>query len=256
MNVKLHTPKTLKAGSGIATLKQFLLSLVATTISIVLTFGTAAIIDYNKKEADKREMVMAVLYDFNQTIALLEKADTSLQACSRYQQEIALRPESFDSLRYYLIPGTTVAQTKFSETTEKIFSSNIETFNTIGNVNFINEVSEFYIQRQVYKELVVEKLANELKEMPIFYRSEKDLFEFDFPDYVLDNKLFLIMMKEIRDKCMKMMDVSEQEMEAFSQQRVTATSNSQEDSLVHTLYDELQAAEAVIDSARKRYQQE
>ena len=77
MNVKLHTPKTLKAGSGIATLKQFLLSLVATTISIVLTFGTAAIIDYNKKEADKREMVMAVLYDFNQTIALLEKADTS-----------------------------------------------------------------------------------------------------------------------------------------------------------------------------------
>lgn len=255
MNVKLHTPKTLKAGSGIATLKQFLLSLVATTISIVLTFGTAAIIDYNKKEADKREMVMAVLYDFNQTIALLEKADTSLQACSRYQQEIALRPESFDSLRYYFIACATVAQTKFSETTEKIFSSNIETFNTIGNVNFINEVSEFYIQRQVYKEQVVEKLANELKEMPI-YSSEKNLFEFDFPDYVLDNKLYLIMMKEIRDKCMKMMDVSEQEMEAFSQQRVTATSDSQEDSLVHTLYDELQAAEAVIEPARKRYQQE
>lgn len=255
MNVKLHTPKTLKAGSGIATLKQFLLSLVATTISIVLTFGTAAIIDYNKKEADKREMVMAVLYDFNQTIALLEKADTSFQACSRYQQEIALRPESFDSLRSYFFACATVAQTKFSETTEKIFSSNIETFNTIGNVNFINEVSEFYIQRQVYKEQVVEKLANELKEMPI-YSSEKNLFEFDFPDYVLDNKLYLIMMKEIRDKCMKMMDVSEQEMEAFSQQRVTATSDSQGDSLVHTLYDELQAAEAVIDSARKRYQQE
>jgi hypothetical protein len=64
------------------------------------------------------------------------------------------------------------------------------------------------------------------------------------------------MMKEIRDKCMKMMDVSEQEMEAFSQQRVTATSDSQEDSLVHTLFDELQAAEAVIEPARKRYQQE
>ena len=255
MNVKLHTPKTLKAGSGIATLKQFLLSLVATTISIVLTFGTAAIIDYNKKEADKREMVMAVLYDFNQTIALLEKADTSFQACSRYQQEIALRPESFDSLRSYFFAGGTVAQTKFSETTEKIFSSNIETFNTIGNVNFINEVSEFYIQRQAYKELVVEKLANELKEMAI-YQSEKDLFEVDFPEYVLDNKLYLIMMKEKRDKCMNMMDVSEQEMEAFSQQRVTATSDSQEDSLVHTLFDELQAAEAVIEPARKRYQQE
>ena len=252
MNVKLHTPKSLKAGSGIATLKQFLLSLVATTISIVLTFGKAAVIDYNKKEANKREMVMAVLYDFNQTIAMVEKADTSLLACSRYQQEIALRPESFDSLRSYFFAGATVAQTKFSETTENIFSSNIETFNTISNVNFINEVSEFYIQRQVYKEQVVEKLANELKEMAI-YQSEKDLFEVDFPEYVLDNKLYLIMMKEKRDKCMKMMDVSEQEMEAFSQQRVTATSDLQEDSLMNALYDELKAAEDVIEPARKKY---
>ena len=38
MNVKIHTPKSLKMGSGMATLKQFLLSLVATTISIVLNF--------------------------------------------------------------------------------------------------------------------------------------------------------------------------------------------------------------------------
>ena len=42
MNVKIHTPKSLKMGSGMTTLKQFLLSLVATTISIVLTFGTAS----------------------------------------------------------------------------------------------------------------------------------------------------------------------------------------------------------------------
>ena len=61
MNVKLHTPSTLKAGSGIATAKQFLLSLIATTISIVLTFGTAAIIDYNKKQSAKKEMVMMVI---------------------------------------------------------------------------------------------------------------------------------------------------------------------------------------------------
>ena len=42
MNVKLHTPKTLKAGSGIATLKQFVLSMVATTILFCV-----AIIDAN-----------------------------------------------------------------------------------------------------------------------------------------------------------------------------------------------------------------
>ena len=58
MNVKIHTPKSLKMGSGMATLKQFLLSLVATTISIVLTFGTAAWLNDKKKEEAKREMVI------------------------------------------------------------------------------------------------------------------------------------------------------------------------------------------------------
>ena len=31
MNIKLHTPKSLKAGSGMSSLKQFLLSLFATS---------------------------------------------------------------------------------------------------------------------------------------------------------------------------------------------------------------------------------
>ena len=52
MNIKLHTPKSLKMGSGMTTMKQFLLSIVATSISIALTFGTAAIIDSNKKEKE------------------------------------------------------------------------------------------------------------------------------------------------------------------------------------------------------------
>lgn len=54
MNIKLHTPKSLKMGSGLSTLKQFLLSIVATSVSIALTFGTAAIIENNKKQ--RREL--------------------------------------------------------------------------------------------------------------------------------------------------------------------------------------------------------
>ena len=60
MNIKLHTPKSLKAGSGMATIKQFLLSIVATSISIALTFGTAAILDNNKKQKEKQVSQQAV----------------------------------------------------------------------------------------------------------------------------------------------------------------------------------------------------
>ncbi len=68
MNIKLHTPKSLKMGSGLSTLKQFLLSIVATSVSIALTFGTAAIIENNKKQKEKREIVMMVMYDMYATI--------------------------------------------------------------------------------------------------------------------------------------------------------------------------------------------
>ena len=77
MNIKLHTPKTLKAGSGMASLKQFLLSLFATSVSIALTFGTAAIIDYHAKQKSKREIVMMVTYDMYNSLKSIEKADNA-----------------------------------------------------------------------------------------------------------------------------------------------------------------------------------
>lgn len=65
MIIKLHTPKSLRDGSGISSLKQFVLSLIATSISIALTFGTAGVLDHNKKQKEKRQMVMMIMYDLH-----------------------------------------------------------------------------------------------------------------------------------------------------------------------------------------------
>ena len=59
------------------TMKQFLLSLIATTISIILTFGTSAIIENRHREAAKREMVMMIIYDFDKTIEQVQYADNA-----------------------------------------------------------------------------------------------------------------------------------------------------------------------------------
>lgn len=99
MNIKLHTPQSLKSGSGLSSIKQFFLSLIATTISIVLTFGTAAFIDYRKKEATKKEMVKMIIYDFDKTIEKIAYTDTALHEASQIQQELAVHPEYFDSSR-------------------------------------------------------------------------------------------------------------------------------------------------------------
>ncbi len=98
MNIKLHTPKSLKTGSGMATLKQFLLSLLATTVSIVLTFGTAAIIDNNKKQKEKREIVMMVMYDMYNSLQSVEKADSMLCKLMELQLQMAKDTAKFQQM--------------------------------------------------------------------------------------------------------------------------------------------------------------
>ena len=116
MNVKLHTPNSLRTGSGLSSAKQFVLSLVATTISIVLTFGTAAVIDNHKKNAAKKEMVMMIISDFDKTIEQVMIADTAFRTASRLQQELAIHPERYDSQFSRFLPALTMIERDFPET--------------------------------------------------------------------------------------------------------------------------------------------
>ena len=199
--------------------KQFLLTLLATTFSIILTFGTSAIIDRRHKEAAKKEMVMMIIYDFDKTIEQLEDASLAFQKAKRNQQELAFHPEYFDSLRFQLTDALMVVQMEFSETTENIFSSNIETFNTLGNVNFVHEVSSFYSMRHKYEEDLLVGYKKEMTESGLM-NSVGKLLKFDFPNYYFTNQVYLKSLKSTRDLCMKMMKVSEDEMKEFSNQRV------------------------------------
>ena len=253
MNVKLHTPSTLKAGSGIATAKQFLLSLIATTISIVLTFGTAAIIDYNKKQSAKKEMVMMVICDFDKTIEFMQKADTALREASSAEQELALHPEKFNELRSKFLPAITLINENYTETTEKIFSTSIETFSTIGNVNFVNEVSSFYGLRSKYKNEVLDRLRDDVESKAIF-ASLKSLLNADFPEYSFIAWSFLHDMKAIRDNCMVMMGVTEKDLIEFSEQQSSHTVTPARDTLEDEMRDEFKKAELLIMEARERFQ--
>jgi hypothetical protein len=253
MNVKLHTPSTLKAGSGLSSFKQFLLSIVATTISIVLTFGTAAILDHNKKESAKKEMVMMVISDFDQTIEILQKADTVLRKASSAQLDLTTHPEHFDSLQsgFIEVASFIIHDQVFPETTEKIFTSSIETFNTIGNVNFVNEVSSFYISRHRYKDLIQSKLKEEIEETGVL-QSINTLFNANFPLYSYTNWAFLQDMKEIRDRCVMMMNVNEEELAEFNQQHTTEHINPERKAQEQKMQEEMREAMMLINEAQEK----
>lgn len=231
--------------------KQFLLTLLATTISIVLTFGTSAIIERRHKEAAKKEMAMMIIYDFDKTIEFMGNADTVLQKACKAQQDIALHPEYFDSLKVKILPAVTLISVEFSETTEKIFSSNIETFNTIGNVNFVHEVSYFYNMRHSYQDAMLDVLKDEIRQSQISHFTA-DFFKINFPQHYYVNKLSLTDMQNIRNRCMRMMKVSEEDLEEFSRQRT----KDEDESEVHIdrlqMLNEMYEADKIISQAKEK----
>ena len=206
--------------------KQFLLTLLATTFSIILTFGTSAIIDRRHKEAAKKEMVMMIIYDFDKTIEQAQEAESAIHQAKEVELEVARHPEYFDSLRFYIMPAVTVASEEFSETTENIFSSNIETFNTLGNVKFVHEVSSFYSQRRSYQQ-VLDELKKKVLESGYAQYIESFL-DIGFPTYYYTSYSFLKSFQATRNRCMQMMKVSEEELKEFSNQRLVNEDHSED----------------------------
>ena len=216
MNIKLHTPKSLKAGSGMSSMKQFLLSLLATTVSIALTFGTAAIVDNNKKQKEKREIVMMVMYDLHNSLKSVEKADSNLHQIMDWQLQIAEDTTLFESLKYSIM--TNLPKLDYTETVERIFSSNIESINTVGNVLFTEMVSEFYSLRKKYKEGVCDSIFNEIK-TSYDANSFKSVLDFGVIYYTLLSGSFLSHMQQKYANCKKMMSVTDEQLDVYIKKR-------------------------------------
>lgn len=226
MNIKLHTPKSLKMGSGMASLKQFLLSLFATSVSIALTFGTAAIIDYNAKQKSKREIVMMVMYDMYNSVMSIEKADSWIRLSMDFQRQIAEDPTLFDKHRFQIALLT--PKVEYTETTERIFSSSIETINTVGNVLFTENVAAFYQNRQFYKTTICDSVYKEIdKKQP--FTTLKGTLDFDYSLYAVMSYGILQDMQHLYAQCKQMMEVSDEEIEAYRKEREQLEKGNSED---------------------------
>ena len=216
MNIKLHTPKSLKTGSGMASMKQFLLSIVATSISIALTFGTAAFLDNKKKQSEKREIVMMVMYDMYNSLQSIEKADSTIQQAMELQLQIAEDTTKFETLRYNF--AQLIPKAEYTETTERIFSSSIETINTVGNVLFTENVAEFYQMRKLYKTTVCDSIVNGIARSQPFFSLKNSLdFEYSFHAIVSNGMLKDMQLKYAQ--CKQMMEVSDEDIDAYREQR-------------------------------------
>lgn len=143
MNIKVRMPKFTKlphAKQGWA--HELLMSVVATSISIVLTFGTAYLLEQQQKKSSQRHMAMMIIHDIDERIKQMERVDSILRLFSNLQLSImeGKYEKDISSASVSLI-SCDPSFVHFAETAERIFTSNVDTWSTIGKVNFIDNVS-------------------------------------------------------------------------------------------------------------------
>ena len=204
-------------------IKELLLTILATSISIVLTFGTAYYLEYHQKMNSRRQMAMMIIHDIDLSIQQMEKVDSILREFDDIQLEILQGKYSGPIImaKADLIKRDPI-QIKFAETTERIFTSNVDTWSTIGKADFIDNVSRCYIKRAEFQKEVLEAFHNKLwlNNSELKVNDLDSLLNIDSSFFVYYASSLIKSMKAANELNKQIMGVSDKDLEKFSTQIV------------------------------------
>lgn len=147
-------PKFGRNLTGGGMLKELLLTTLATTISIVLTFGTAHVLEQRKANQAQRRTAMMVIHDIDESVATLErlaKSEEEQKQAAQYVydhfDQIYSLPEDTLSLALSMIASLEGVDNYFDYSKEKIFNSSQDTWKNLGDVAFVDNMEAFYQSR-------------------------------------------------------------------------------------------------------------
>lgn len=157
MNIKFRMPKFQKMTTKGGIVREMLMTVIATSISIVLTFGTAMYIENRQKKEAGRQMAMMVIHDMDVNIAAFKAIAKEHEKNGELLEYLIDNPDQIDS-----ISGDSLAMVWncilndelffIDDSKEKIFNSSQETWKTIDNPMFIDLIQDFYLKRRFYQD--------------------------------------------------------------------------------------------------------
>ena len=137
--------------------RELLMTFIGTTLSIILTFGTAGYLERKQQRADGRQTAMMVIHDMESTadhFSLFIKYEEERFMMTQYVIEHIDRIESirWDTLSMVLsyITQTKKDPYRYDDSNEKIFLSSQDVWKNIDNPMFIDQVQHFFYMRRYY----------------------------------------------------------------------------------------------------------
>ena len=165
MNVKFKMPKFGRKLTGGAMVKELLLTTLATTISIVLTFGTAYFVEQRQAEQAQRQTAMMLIHDIDESVAVLDRMAEGEEEQKSAFQYVINHLDQIDSLSvdtlYTAVTmlGTIFTDGKyFDDSKENIFNSSQETWKNLDDVPFVDNMEKFYESRRYLENMMTQSL--------------------------------------------------------------------------------------------------
>ena len=147
-NINPPEAKTVKGGKNFW--GNLLRTVLGTTISILLTFGTNALIQQHRKAQDRKMtamMVMSNIESFARTLdthneRMAPNDSLAVWLLNMSYEDLELLPTN--ELNKLIDRATDVATLNHDHTAENVFSNHIETWKNVNNVQFIDNVGSCF----------------------------------------------------------------------------------------------------------------
>ena len=240
----IHTPKL----GSIA--KELALTFVATTLSIVLTFGTAMYLERKELRADGRQTAMMIIHDMETSAQAFEEYAKNEEEWFKATQYVIEHYNNLDKIAQDTLKLAYLYITRYSRTpiyqyddaNEKLYLSEQDVWKNIDNATFLDVAQRFFYWRRTYYEVIN---ADEDFVRPISYDelmaycNENMEVGFDYPNYLrtrlkrpavtwyLNNfharvralASYSANMQDFAKRCKFLMDISDDELATYLHKR-------------------------------------
>lgn len=138
-------------------LKQLFLSTIAAIIAIVITFGTNAWQKNVESKEARKMLAMTIIHDIDQSLEVIKKrrdAEGKGHAIACYVMENenrldSIREDTLFMFIEYVTPLSYNNDMLFKTTNENLLNNSQDSWNTLNDRKFLNNVQEFYSTRAV-----------------------------------------------------------------------------------------------------------
>ena len=217
--------------------KNLFRTVLGTSISIILTFGTTALIQQHRKAKDRKMTAMMVMGNIEVFAENLESnADRMRWNDTLAAYLLSIPMDSIDFINQDTLRLTAFYTLSHDKSTENIFSNSIETWKNLGSFEFIENVgncfASIHSMEDIYNEFygtsdrIRERMIQNLDAYPGHSPVSKILHDREYRDHLAhihsQAEYYHYLAAYIRyenAKNMKLMGVSEEEVKSFVEER-------------------------------------